>query len=517
MPDFAVSAIIGAKGAEFLNTFRSMKSGLSSFGTAAKSAFERAIPGGRALSGVLHSMAGQVAIGNLLSRGVTAIGRQIASLPGQLEDFAARGQEIGRTASIIGTSAEAWQRLGYAAKITDTPIETLQLSMQRLNKNMADLTVGKGSLKDLAKFGPAGLAATIRGTHDTTEAMFLLADSIAATKDAQVRAAIAQSAFGKAGQQMLPMLELGRVGMQKLMAEADKYGSVLSNDVVKASGYFDDTLKRTRGTISAIKDSMYGYLMTALTPYLEKARDWLAANRAMIEQKIPEYIDKITNAAKWLWGAVNRVHETWDRLNKLANGHLARDILLVVAAWKGVRLAIDFAKAAQIAFGIVSAATGAAGAGGAAASAVGGAAETAIGAGAAKWAGKWGAPAAGAAGIGAGAMAIPVIGAAITAGSALLPMITNPQEAMAAASGGGHMKGGNVLTNLFTGALGLGYRLRGEKKSNPVSPEDTPLSNAGQKVDVKVLLQWLGQNPGIMASIAPPITGAQGSQYGASQ
>lgn len=114
-------------------------------------------------------------------------------------------------------------------------------------------------------------------------------------------------------------------------------------------------------------------------------------------------------------------------------------------------------------------------------------------------------------------MAIPVIGAAITAGSALLPMITNPQEAMAAASGGGHMKGGNVLTNLFTGALGLGYRLRGEKKSNPVSPEDTPLSNAGQKVDVKVLLQWLGQNPGIMASIAPPITGAQGSQYGASQ
>jgi hypothetical protein len=458
-------------------------------------------------------MAGQVAIGNLLSRGITAIGREIAQLPRQLEDFAARGQEIARTASIVGSSAENWQRWAYAAKMTDTPVETLQNAMQKLNKNMAEFTVGKGSLKDIAKYGPPGLAKQIRSTHDTTEAMMFLADAVTNTKDAQLRAAIAQSAFGKAGQDMLPFLLEGRIEIARLTKEADKFEYMFGKKAIDASYRMDTALKHLRGSMDYLRSTVMATTMEALTPYIEKAVDWVSTHKDLIAQKIPEYIDKITEAAKWTWHAVESVVDIWKRLDNIANGHLARDIFLVVAAWKAVRLAIDLAKAAQIAFNIVAAATGRGGAG---------AAATEIGAGAAKWAARFAAPAAGAAGAAGllGTVAAIAVPAAVLASvyygasqyakaptaANLNPnnALLNPraQRNMIASPSAAYMAG--VMTPALAGALN----------------QQAEAPNAGANPSVNVTVPVNVDNsraPGVNSTVrkAPAILGVAGHQYAA--
>ncbi|MBE3064729.1 MAG: hypothetical protein IMZ69_06890 [Spirochaetes bacterium] len=516
MPDWAVTAAIRANGTQFAAVMKGMGASVSGFASAARTAFERAIPGGRALSKAFSSMAGQVAIGNLLSRGISRIGREIGQLPKQVEDFAKGAGEIARTAGIVGVSTDAWQRWVYTAKTTNTSAEALQGAMQRLNKNMADQTVGKGTLMDLAKFGPRGLAGTIRSTHSATEAMLLLADSFRKVKDPQVRARMAVAAFGKSGQEMIPMLALGRAELVKLMKETDIYGSNITPAAIAASIHLEKTMNRLRGMYGSLKDKVLSTLVTAISPYVDKATEWVRTHEDLIKQKIPEYIDKIVNAAKWLWGAVQKVVDIWNNLNRLANGHLARDILLVVAAWKSVRLAIDLAKAAQIAFGVVAAATGKAGAVGAAASAGAGAAETAIGAGAAKWAGRFAAGGPAAAVLG-GAALIPPIAAVVAVGSSLIPLLTDTKGAFEAMRMGKGMAGGNFITNLFTGAGGLGMKMREAIFGGAKAPEQAP--NAGQSFNARVngRIDVYGPKDTQVTNTgrdAPALLGYAGEQYG---
>jgi len=328
MVDFAVSANFGANASKFLSTMHAMRSGVSAF---AKSA----IPGLGLVSKAFHSIAGQVAIGNLVSRGIQSIGRGMVNMVKSVPEFADRAQMIGRTAGIIGTTAENWQRLGYAAKMTDTNVEGLQGAMQKLNRNMADLSVGKGTLMDIVKFGPPGLGKMIRGTHDTTEAMFLLADAFQKTKDPQVRARMAVAAFGKAGQDMIPMLALGRAGMQKLMAAAN---NVIPDSTIASASAFDDNLKRVRLTMDGLKSSILGTLIKAANPFLDKLRIWVEANKELVAQRVEEFIKNFGNgiraAVPYLEAGVRVVGwlvKNWPFLALVYVGWTAAQIALNVA------------------------------------------------------------------------------------------------------------------------------------------------------------------------------------------
>ena len=291
MPDFAVNAAIGANVNKFSAGMRKGREALSGFLATAKAG----IPGANLLGKAFHSMAGQVAIGNLVSRGIQEVGRGIVDIVKSVPEFAERAMMIGRTASIIGTTAENWQRLAFAAKMTDTSTEGLQGAMQKLNRNMADLTVGKGTLMDIVKFGPPGLGAMIRKTHDTDEALMLLADAFQKVKDPQIRARMAVAAFGKAGQEMIPFLIKGRAGLEALKRATP---NLIPDSVIAAGEAFEDNLKRMRANIDGVKNSILGTLVKAAAPWVEKIADWVAANRELIAQRVTDFIQSMGRGIK---------------------------------------------------------------------------------------------------------------------------------------------------------------------------------------------------------------------------
>ena len=295
MPDFAVSAAIRAVD-KLSAIFHNMGNSVGRFGTQSGDAFDKA--------GKKANLFKSIFAGNFMANWATDIRRkvfqEIKQIPQLIEDFAAKGEEIGRTATMIGLSAEAFQRLSYAAKLTDTPVETLEGGFKLLNKSLAQFRVGGGTLHSLmAKINPV-LARQLLTVKDSREAFLLTADAIAGTKDAQLRAAIAQAAFGKSGQELIPMLAEGRVGLEKLMKEADVYGSVLSDSAVEASGRLDDTLKRLRGSISSVKDTLLGTLVQAVSPYVEKVTEWIAAHKDLIATKLKDFISGVMDAIQRL-------------------------------------------------------------------------------------------------------------------------------------------------------------------------------------------------------------------------
>ena len=89
---------------------------------------------------------------------------------------------------------------------------------------------------------------------------------MASISDENERAAAATELFGKkAGQDMLPLLNQGKEGIEAMYAEAEKYGMIMSDEAVKASAAFQDSLTQLKGTMTGLKNEMIGKLLPSLT------------------------------------------------------------------------------------------------------------------------------------------------------------------------------------------------------------------------------------------------------------
>lgn len=332
MPDFAVRTIIGAVD-KFSTILGHMGVNMGKFGEKAHGAFALAERGASIFKSVLGA--------NLVSGAIQRIGHAIEDLPNLVTDFAERGEQIGRTAQMLGITADAYQRLAYAAKLTDTPTEAFDMSMRKLNLAIGQGERGMGPLiKQMYRLN-APLAAQLRTVRNADEAFMDVADAVSKTTDVQRRAAIVTAAFGKAGQQMLPMLLKGREGLMELRKAAL---DVIPDDALHAADRFNVGMKILKANVQSVKDQVLGFVVKAVTPYLEKAIIWLQANREIIATKIENFITRFANSLRdakpyllFLWNAASWLIKNWPLL------------IVVYGAWTAAQLALD---AAMLASGI---------------------------------------------------------------------------------------------------------------------------------------------------------------------
>lgn len=223
----------------------------------------------------------------------------IKTIPAQLEAIGAKGEEIARTAKIIGIGTDELQKFRYAAKLTDTNVEGMERALKKMNVGMGQLRVGTGPMAEsLKKLNPI-LAKQLKTTRSSQEAFMLVADAVVHTNSAQQRAAIATTVFGnKVGQDMIPMLLKGRAGMEELMGAASKYGGIMDEEAISASEQFSDALKKTSGVMQSLKNSAITPLLKAITPYLDDVVEWITQNKLLLKQKIKEFVQDAAKAIK---------------------------------------------------------------------------------------------------------------------------------------------------------------------------------------------------------------------------
>jgi len=243
----------------------------------------------------------QVFEGTLAAKGVELGLEKLKELPEAIEAFAEKGERIGRVSKIVGMTADQYQRLQYAAHMMDLDSNVLDSTFKKMNVNLGMLKTNQGQLfTSLIRVNPA-LMIQLRSAKSTSDAFLMTADVISKTTNAQQRAAIATAVFGRAGQELIPTLMLGRDGLKKYMSEADKFGSVISGKAINASENFSDSLKKTRGMLTNIKENVLSGLLVKLQPIIEKMVDWVAANKDLITSKIETIIKKIGDAISFAY------------------------------------------------------------------------------------------------------------------------------------------------------------------------------------------------------------------------
>lgn len=141
--------------------------------------------------------------------------------------------EVAKMQRVTGGTPETVSRLRYALKMTGVDIEKFTRSTATFDKQ---LVKAGASAKGTAAMNQM-LGTSIKDSHGQlrpmTELLPDIADKFHQLGPGIKAAALAQTLFGRAGRDMLPMLLKGRDGVQGLMAATDKSSIVSAEQIAK--------------------------------------------------------------------------------------------------------------------------------------------------------------------------------------------------------------------------------------------------------------------------------------------
>jgi hypothetical protein len=209
----------------------------------------------------------------------------------------------------LGITGKQLGGLSFAAKESGVATESMTGGLEKLNKTLGMAAAGKG--KDAAAlFHHLGInmkdaAGHTRGTADL---MPELADAFAKTQDPAMRALMATTLFGKAGQDMLPMLMKGRKALEELTEAGAKFGYIATPEQKAGLKEFAHNWDELEAAVSGFKKQIASALGGVLAPVIAAVRDWVMANRDWIATGITEKVrvlaDVIRDHATEIWAVV---------------------------------------------------------------------------------------------------------------------------------------------------------------------------------------------------------------------
>lgn len=231
-------------------------------------AFEKSTDAAKTfVNGGLKAVAGATA-GSVA--GITAVSAAVLKVTEEMFEAAkvaaAAGDEIDEASQRMGVSAESFQELQYAAKMSGVDVAVLETAAKTLAKSGSEM--------------------------DLSEAI----DQIASIKDESKRTEKAMELLGsKAAYTMGPMLSQGAEGIKELKDQAHDLGIVMSNEAVAASASFNDSLDNLTGTFTAVKNNLAAEFLPGLTEVMDGMTGLFAGDEGA-EEKIISGVHHIAGA-----------------------------------------------------------------------------------------------------------------------------------------------------------------------------------------------------------------------------
>jgi len=240
--------------------------------------------------GDVGKIAASVTIGNLITKGITAAATQIKSLVSSIGEYADRVDGIRTSALKTGLGVQEFQKLSWAAESNSVSVEKLQAGFTALNKSL-----GAGTLMKHLSETNSGLAAQVKQAKTNTEIFGLLSDAVKNESDIARRSALINAAFGKSGNELIPLLT---TGSEAIKAAGENIPHIISEREIAAAKLWNSTLGEVKKNIRGFGDVMRNAIINAAGKYLFQLKDWINKNKEFIRQKIAEYVEKIAKGIK---------------------------------------------------------------------------------------------------------------------------------------------------------------------------------------------------------------------------
>lgn len=186
----------------------------------------------------------------------------VAGLVGLAKGALDAGDKMHDLAQSTGVSVEALGRFKKAAAVSGTDIDGVAKALVKLSKSMLEASVG--GKQQAAAFKALGISVTdSRGQLKSADGVMLeIADRFKQMPDGVAKTALALKFFGRAGAEMIPMLDMGG-------AAIDKLSTKMTTAFAEKADAYKDKLAMLGGKVGALGAD----LLITLLPALDKITD----------------------------------------------------------------------------------------------------------------------------------------------------------------------------------------------------------------------------------------------------
>lgn len=278
---------------------------------------------------------------------VAAVGVAVVAVSAAMVGMAMKfGKEMGEKAERIGQLAQKlnltasevgrWSAVANAAGMST---ESWASSMTKLER--AQVMAANGSKQQSAAFRELGIEA--KNVKDQNELMLQVADKFSKMEDGPKKVQLAMMLMGRAGAEMIPILNQGSEALKEQMALAESYGAVLSDDLVAAGQRVDDAFDEMDMGMQGLKNTMF----EALAPSIQVVTEYF---NGLIKEMIESYraggmvrtiVDVIVVGFKIMITVIMSVIEAFKQLYHAAMTLLTPIVGTLSAVTQGVSMAIS--------------------------------------------------------------------------------------------------------------------------------------------------------------------------------
>ncbi len=210
------------------------------------------------------------------------------------------GAQLYEMSQKTGIAVEKLSLLRYVADQTGTSMESLEKATGFFAKNIMNAADGGSQQAEYFKKLGINIRDTNGNFKDTDVLMLEVADRFKGMPDGVTKTALAMNLFGRSGKDMIPMLNEGSAGIQKMMARADALGLSFSKDGAAAAHEFEQKLKDLKSSSEGTAVSIGQKLLPAVIALLDKLSD---ADTSKLREQL-RAIDAQIDASETKWGGL---------------------------------------------------------------------------------------------------------------------------------------------------------------------------------------------------------------------
>lgn len=222
--------------------------------------------------------------------------------------------EYAKMSKKVGVSVEALQQLEFAAGISGSNLQTVAKAMKRLAGNAQDADDGLSTAK--RAFDRIGVSTkNSKGELKDLDSLLMdVAESFSQMEDGTKKAALADDLFGKAGAELIPLLNEGKDGIKALREEFTSLGGEISTKQAKSFEGYNDTLLRIKTVLGGLARQIAIELLPVFKEVSTKVFEWFKENRKLIKQKIVFFLENLIKVLAVVFKIIGLVIDNIDSL-----------------------------------------------------------------------------------------------------------------------------------------------------------------------------------------------------------
>lgn len=281
-----------------------------------------------------------------------------------LRSFARAGDDIAKTARLLGIGVEALQEYRYAGEIAGVAQATMDRALKTLGVRVGEVAKGTGE----GKVAFEALGVSVRdaaGNVRTLEDLLPeLADKLSAVSSENERNAIAARLFSIRGVELNKLLTLGSAEVGRLTQEFRGLGAVIGEKAANDSEAFNDAWLRVKLALSGVRNVIASAVLPQVTELFARMQGWLVSLQPRVQEfaarfldRLPEHLEALRGGMSRLWQSIEpvlaRVRAATERLGGLGvAARLVKGAGLALVAFLGAPLLTALATAGSAVLGL---------------------------------------------------------------------------------------------------------------------------------------------------------------------